>query len=125
MNERVYHIPASTIECVNLLLAQVPELRSVYDEHICANDELLPHVFFGDVTRYVVRQVRSGEAGLANPVGRILGVLEQCMVSGDEHVTELVVVSFVENLVGCDDVVTNLNRSIGPHLEGAIKAYGM
>jgi len=117
-------IPPTTIECVNQLLKQVPELQSAYDEHLRNNDELLPHVFLGDVTRYVVRQVRSGETGLASPVERILGVLEQCMASGEEYVTELVAVSFIENLYGEDDVVKKLKGLIGPHLEKEIKIHG-
>ena len=33
---------------IEILLTQIPELRSVYDEHINDNDELLEHVFMGD-----------------------------------------------------------------------------
>jgi len=119
------NIPPTTIECVNQLLQQAPELRSVYDEHIHNYDELLPHVFFGDMTRYVVWQVRLGATGPASPVGRILRALEQCLASGDEPVAELIVVSFIENLVEDGDVVTTLKRLVGPHLEKEIKAYGM
>jgi len=39
---------------IERLLASVPDLRGVYDEHISDNDELLPHVFFGDVTRFAI-----------------------------------------------------------------------
>jgi hypothetical protein len=116
-------IPPSTIAWVNKLLEQVPELRHVYDEHIHNNDELLPHVFLGDVTRYVVQQVYLGETGPAKPVERILSVLEQGMGSGDEQVEELVSVSFVENLVEHDDVLASLKGLIGPNLQKEIRNY--
>jgi hypothetical protein len=119
------NIPPSTIACVNKLLDQVPELRYVYDEHIHDNNELLPHVFLGDVTRYVVHRVRLGETGPAKPVERILSVLEQYMGSGDEQVKELVSVSFVENLLKHDKVLASLKGLIGPNLQKEIRNYGI
>lgn len=118
------HIPPSTIACVNTLLDKVPELRPVYDEHIHDNGELLPHMFFGDVTRYAVQQVRWGEMGPAKPVERILQVLDQSMGSGDEQVKELIAVSFIENLVEHDDVLESLKGLVGPNLEKEIGNHG-
>lgn len=118
------HVPSSTIGCINRLLEQVPELRPVYDEHIHDNGELLPHVLLGDVTRYVVQHMRSGEVEASRTVGRILDCLEHCMVSGDEQVKELVSVSFVENLLGHDDVLASLRRLVGPSLAKEIETYG-
>lgn len=118
------HIPPSTIACVNKLLEQVPELRPVYDEHIHDNDDLLPHMFLGDVTRYVVQQVRSGDMGPTKPVSRILEFFEWCMVSSDDQVKELVSVSFVENLAEHDDVLARLKGLIGPKLAQELKNYG-
>ena len=118
------HIPPSTITCVGKLLEQVPELRSIYAEHIHDNNEILPHMFFGDVTRYVVQQVHSGAMGPSKPVGRILEVLEHCMASGDEQVKELVSVSFIENLVEHDDVLARLKGMMGASLEKELENYG-
>ncbi len=117
-------IPSSTITYINKLIDQVPELRYVYDEHIHDNDELLPHVFLGDVTRYVVQQVRLGETGSAKPVERILSILDQGMGSSDEQVKELISVSFVENLVEHDEVLASLNGLIGLNLKKEIRNYG-
>jgi hypothetical protein len=117
------HSPTS-LECVNRLVKQVPELLSLYDEHIRDNKEILPHVYFGDVTRYVVQQIRSGQTGPATPVERILNYLEECIASGDEDVKELVVASFIENLMGEDDVVTCIKGQIGPYLKKEFKDFG-
>ncbi len=109
--------------CINQLLERVPELQSTYDVHIHDYDELLPHVFLGDVTRYVVQQVHSGEMGTTKPVGRILDSLERCMESGDDQVKELVSVSFIENLAGHDDVLARLRALIGPNLMEQFKNH--
>ena len=116
-------VPASTKNCVSQLLDRVPELGSLYDEHIQDNNELLPHVFFGDVTRYVVQEMRCRESQPSQPVQRILSFLEQCMVSGDEQVNELISVSFLENLLGEDDVLANLKKLMGPNLAREFAAY--
>jgi len=110
--------------CVKQLLERVPELQPAYEEHLRDYDEVLPHVFFGEVTRYVVVRVRAGEIGVSSPVGRILDFLERCAASGDEQVEELVWVSFLENLVEYDDVLLALRGLIGPNLAKGLKAYG-
>lgn len=112
----------STVECINRLLERVPEIRDMYDEHIQDNDEILPHVFLGDVTRFVVQQVRSGETGTLNHVARILDIFEQYMASGDDHVKELISVSFVENLAGHEDALAILKKLVGPNLENEFKS---
>jgi hypothetical protein len=119
------HVSASTVECINRLLERVPELRPAYDEHVRDNGQLLPHVFFGDVTRYVLRQVRDGNTAASHPVGQILGCLEHCMASGSEDVKELVSVSFIENLLGNDDVLATLKGMMGPNLLRGLAAHGM
>jgi hypothetical protein len=40
------------------MLRKVPELRPYYQEHLVDYDELLPHDFMGDVTRYVMKLAR-------------------------------------------------------------------
>jgi hypothetical protein len=116
---------AAAARCITQLLERVPELRAVYDEHVHDYDELLPHVFLGDVTRYVVQQVRSGETTLSTErIRRILESVEQYLASGDEEVEELVWVSFAENLSEYDDVLTCLRGMIGPNLANALRNYG-
>jgi hypothetical protein len=116
-------IPPSTIECIRKLLELVPELQPVYDEHISDNHELLPHVFMGDVTRYVVQRVCSGEEEEEQPVMRIIDHLEQCMATGDDQVKELVSVSFVENLLGNDNALAKLKDVMGPALAKEVETY--
>jgi hypothetical protein len=114
-----------TIVCIQHLLDQVPELRPLYEEHLHDYDELLPHVFLGDVTRYVVQQVRSGDTCPSKLVKRILESLEQCMASGDERAKELVSVSFIENLANHSDVLAKLYGQLGPNLSTELKNHGI
>jgi hypothetical protein len=46
------------------------------------------------------------------------------MGSGDEHVKELVSVSFIENLVEHNDVLAGIKGLIGPNLEKEVRNYG-
>jgi hypothetical protein len=112
-----------TKECISQLLDRIPELNSAYEEHIRDNGELLPHVFLGGVTRFVVREMRSQEASPSKPVQRIIEFFEQCMASGDEQVIELISVSFLENLLGEDDVLPNLKKLMGPNLVRQFEAF--
>ena len=113
----------STKNLVTQLLDRVPDLKSTYDEHLRDNHELLPHMFLGDVTRFVVREMRSQEARPSKPVRRIIEFFEQCMASGDEQVIELISVSFLENLLGEDDILANLKKLMGPNLAKQFEAF--
>jgi len=116
--------PASTVSFVRELLLRVPELQSVYDMHIDDHDELLPHVFLGEVTRYVVQQVQSGAGETSQPLSRILDFFEQSVESQDEKLQELISVSFLENLVDCGDVMDQLTEILGPNLKRELEAHG-
>ena len=73
----------------------VPEFTSTIQEHIADNGEVLQHLLFGDLTRFVVA---AWEAGDKEVVARCLSFLEGAIMSGDEAVKNLVAVSFVENV---------------------------
>jgi hypothetical protein len=45
-------------EVVPLLLRRVPELQDDYVEHGADNDELIPRVFFGDASRFILSRAR-------------------------------------------------------------------
>ena len=72
------------------IAAQIPDLDSLLSEHVADYDEILPNVFMGDVTRYV----------LADGAYRtkVVGALEEALCNRGPEVEELIAVSFVENL---------------------------
>ncbi len=92
------------------LIAAEPSVAPLIDEHEREYDELLPHVLFGDLARWIVAQP-------ANP--RLLGVLEQHFVEGDVYVRDLLLASFVENLLG--ERIDHLRSHLGPRLRAALR----
>ncbi len=80
----------TTTDFCETLVRCCPELKEVLAEHISDYDELLPNVFLGAVTRYL----------LANGNGRrrIVEHLNNSLSSGESDVENLIAVSFVENL---------------------------
>lgn len=100
-------------DAVEQLVAQVPELQLAYDEHVRTYDELLPHVFFGDVARFVVAAEESGTDEL---VERTLDSLEALLRNDVADTRELVAASFVENVAWNDDPVSERVRERLPPL---------
>ena len=100
-------------ELVRDLIVAAPELDAVRREHLADNDELLPHLLFGDVTRWVVER---------GPVPELLAVLEHHMEAGDEEVQNVIAVSFLENLLGDDPGERAVQAALGPRLKAEFDA---
>lgn len=106
----------STHEYVKILVEKVPTLNEMYKEHILDCGELLPHVFFGDLTRHVIdlfKDIKPEDLGnLKHSKYRelieILGYLESGIRSNNDEVEELIVVSFLENISYCDKTLLPL-----------------
>jgi len=116
--------------CVNLsfesfipsLLQAVPELVPVYEEHMIDNfDELLPHVFMGDVTRFVVSSYKNKENLVS--VKKILDLLDQAIRSEDEKLQELVSVSFLENLPQEEACFNDIKKLMSDDLRDELALY--
>lgn len=105
------------------LLEEVPDVRGVYDDHLKDYDELLPHVFFGDLTRYVIGRFRIPSSALDSNVTRILDVLERAMTASDSKLRELVSVSFLENLDQAGESYESVKKSLGPSLRRELLTY--
>ena len=101
------------------LLEVVPELRSEYEEHIEDNDELLPHVFMGAVTRFAIAKTVEGRNQPA--LQRLLAFLEEQANSGSDSIRELIGVSFVENLTGENTALNAMLPMLGPALRKEVK----
>jgi hypothetical protein len=78
------------------LASQFRGVGALLEEHLADNGELLPHVFFGDLTRYVLA---GGEDKVV-----VVQHLEDAMYSGVPSVQELIAVSFVENIETQDEL---------------------
>ncbi|MFA7271052.1 MAG: hypothetical protein WC073_17080 [Sterolibacterium sp.] len=105
---------------IERLLHVAPELKGAYDEHLVDNDMLLPHVFMGDVTRFVVTAATNVDSLAV--VQRILDYFENELKAGEAESLELIRASFVENLIGEETVLNKLKPMMGPCLRGEIEA---
>ena len=116
-----------TIAFVRSLVERFPTLSSMFDEHVKDNGEILPHIFFGDLTRYVVSLLLSG-AGVARrrELEDILRTLEKAYASvGDEdELQELISVSFLEHLPRPGDEGSEVRSMVGPRLSQQLKLIG-
>ncbi len=72
------------------LVRRFDDLAPMLQEHIEDNDEILPHVFMGDITRYVLSD------GLQRQ--ELVRCLDDALRKGGEEIQNLIAVSFVENL---------------------------
>jgi hypothetical protein len=119
----------STALLVRMLVEKFPGLSELYRKHLTDNfGELLPHVFFGDFTRYVVSLYLgcTGESEDSNvrTVGEILECLENAYETGDEQVQELISVSFLENLPRPGETGSEIRKRMGPHLTEQLSVIG-
>jgi hypothetical protein len=97
----------TTIDDLLRTLSEVaPALGELRDQHVQEYGELLPHVLFGDVTRWL----------LANhPQSEVLQALEAASTSGDADTRELIAASFVENIKPGAEYA-DLRGALGPRL---------
>src|SRR5258706_2278119 len=93
------------------LLIAVPEILEIYKAHIDDNGTLLPHVFMGDVTRFTLLNARSASSQMA--LQKLFLVVEEGLRSNETDVSNLIAVSFVENLCGEDEAVVSLIPMMG------------
>ena len=110
---------------VRLLAKKYPSLQPYLAEHI--NDhfgEVLPHVFFGTVTDWIVSlaiTVRT-DPHSERELSDVLQLLEEMYASGDEDLQELLCVSFLESLPDFDEPGGNVRAMLGKSLRAELRA---
>ena len=117
-----------TVALVQAMTTRFPALRPLLDEHVSDNfGEVLPHVFFGDVTSYVVSLASAGE-GQGSPKRReladLLHFLEESFVAGDGELQELISVSFLEALPRTGEPGAEVRGMVGPNLRAGLDVIG-
>jgi hypothetical protein len=111
-------VPTSSVRLVERLVARVPELRPSYDEHVADNDFVLPHVYFGDVTRWVVADFEvTGERPDATGGWRdVVAFLEEEYDHSDDDAQAVIEQSFIENLPYPGEPGYGIERHLGARL---------
>ena len=106
---------------------EVPEFGYVLTAHKVDNDgEVLPHVLFGDLTRFAIaafRGMRDREhpEGAARVFRAVVRFVECAWICLDYQVQELVHVSFLENLHLADDDYSEMVAMLGPESQRIVK----
>lgn len=119
----------ATIDFIERLVDRCPPLKSIFDEHVSDNfGEVLPHLFFGDLTRYAISRFLEVESeavpqGMEAEPGlrRLLNDLEDAYADGDEEIQELISVSFLENLPRPGKEASGLRAWFGPELSAQLR----
>jgi len=122
----------TTIGFIEGLVGRYPRLKPIFDEHVSDNfGEVLPHLFFGDLTRYVVSRFLAVESGAEHEsaaseaeLEALLSDFEDAYVGGDEEIQELISVSFLESLPRPGEEASGLRAWLGPALSAQLRVIG-
>lgn len=109
----------NTNEIIQELRQAGARVESEYQEHIADNNELLPHVFFGGVTRLIEAlhaDALRGDDESEVLLTRLLNALERGMSAGDAAVVTLIATSFIENIDRESRHFGALRSMLGPTL---------
>jgi hypothetical protein len=112
------------IAFVRELAVRFPGLGAPLAEHIEENfGEVLPHVFFYEITEYAVSLANSEELPQRRELRALLNYLEETYGS-QEQLQELISVSFLENLPRPDEAASHIRAMLGPHLKRQLDVIG-
>lgn len=115
---------AAVVAFVGALVYRFPELLEVLQEHLEDQaGEVLPHVFMGDVTRWLVRRFLAAGRNDAT-LREILSFMEGAFKSDREEVKELLAVSFLENLPCFGESGFEIRSVIGPTMQEELARLG-
>ena len=121
----------TSIDFIEQLVSRYPSLKPVFDEHVSDNfGEVLPHLFFGDLTRYVVAHFTEAQEGAhagtqaENELRRLLNDLENAYADSQEEIQELISVSFLENLPHPGEEASGVRTWLGPKLSAQLDVIG-
>jgi hypothetical protein len=106
---------------VPLLLDALPGFRPTHEEHLADFGELLPHLLFGDLTRFVLAARAASDH---TTVTQALNFLETASLSADQKVRDLVADSFVENVGPWDEAQQGFIRTWPHNLRAEAERQG-
>lgn len=112
---------AAQVAFVGHLAHVVTSIAPVLQEHLDDNDGVvLPHIVMADIERWAESVVQANSDDLAV----LLNELEAAFASGDEDVTELIAVSFLEHIPRAPEPGHQLRGLLGPTLREQLDVIG-
>ncbi len=110
-------IPESSRGFVKSFVERFPSLSLMLDKQLEEQEgALLPHVFFGDVTRHVIALIRDATPAAQSEAQQIIDFLEIYYGHADGDVQNIIEVSFIENLYQEGDATQLAFEMLGPRL---------
>ena len=120
--------PATETDAIVWLVAEVPELRPLLDEHLEDYDgELLRHVVLeSDFLRWFIERVRAGDT---EPARRLLAAIEPLLTTdvnpaANDLIWNMAGVCLVEGLQNDRDVIDATRPWMGPNSSKAFELIG-
>lgn len=119
--------PSTDADAIAWLVAQVPELTPLLDEHVAFYEELLPYVLFeSDFVRWFIDRVKSGDI---EPARRFIESAEPRLTTdvvppACDRVWNLAAVCLVEGLRNEKDVVAPARPWMAPNTSKAFDTVG-
>ena len=114
---------AHDVVLVGRLVDRCPILLPILQEHLDDYDNLLSHVFFGDVVRWLVERYETDSSD-AN-IRCVFDVVESAFAGGRVDDRELIAASFLENLPRARDPAGGgLRDLVGPKLSEHLSRFG-
>ena len=113
---------ARDVAFVGALVDRVPALLNVLQVHLDDNNDLLPHLFLADVTRWLLREYTADESSTS--VRDALEFMEHAYSRTRDHPSELISVSFLENLPLPGAEGSKIREVLGPSLAAQLRIIG-
>lgn len=111
---------------VYLLSQRSPDLARLYKEHMASFGEVVAHVFFDELTRWVLSLLEPETGGDAVSGARrlrdVLDVLETAFADGGEEMQEFISASFLERLPSGGEDGSKIGLMLGPRLSEQLRA---
>ncbi len=109
-----------TEEFVYALAKRFTDLAPILKDHAEFYGEVLPHIFFYDLTQWLLSLLESGAGTDARErrqrLQDVLDTLEKTFANGNDQVKELISVSFLENLPNAGEDGSEIRLMLGPAL---------
>jgi hypothetical protein len=108
------------IEFLNAFASRIPAVALLLREHVDDFEEVLPTVLMGSIARLYCEACRRDWPGDADLAQQVSDYLETGLGTSDESLRDLIMLGFVENLMGETDV-PSIRARLGPQLAKALR----
>jgi hypothetical protein len=102
---------------INVFVTEFPEFQSYLEEHLEYNQELLPHIFFGDFNEHLIEllQEEKDDTNLSS----IFAFFERMATNGDIYVQEVLSVTILERIGDNPKILKVAHKYMGPNTRKA------